>query len=126
MSKLSDAVINDGRLLEEKFKTSDGFISAGELDYNEFSSQLVRTVIYLQLKFSKDGVEDRYDKRKLDDFRMLARRFLTDLKDGTLTEASHRNASEQLKSIFPKQRILASSRKPISARTRLETTHAQF
>src|SRR3989344_4682778 len=116
MEKLSDSFINDGKLLDEKFKTSDGFISAGELDYREFSSPLVRTMVYLQLKLSKDGVEERYEKRKLDDFRALARRFLTELKDGTLTEESHHNASKQLKALFPRLKTPKSSGKKLKAK----------
>lgn len=111
MQKLSEAFLSDGRLLEEKFEAADGIISAGELDYNEFSSLLVRKVIYLQLELSKDGAEERYDKEKVDDFRGLARHFLTELKDGTLTQTSQCEVGRQLKIIFPKLHFPKTSRK---------------
>ena len=59
MEKLAETFLSDGRLLDEKFTAADGVISAGELDYKDFSSHLVRLVIYLQLEFSKDGADER-------------------------------------------------------------------
>lgn len=104
MQKLAESFLSDGRLLEEKFEAADGIIPAGELDYHEFSAPLVKWVVYCQFEFSKEGAEDRYDKEKVDGFRGVARHFLTELKDGTLTEAGKREASRHLKNIFPRMR----------------------
>lgn len=102
MEKLSQSFLSDGRLLSEKFDSADGDIRAGELSYEDFSSQLVRKVIYFQLELSKEKVRDRYDEKKLEKFRLLSRHFLMQLKDGTLTEADQREVSRELKAIFPR------------------------
>ncbi len=81
---------------------ADGVISAGDLDFREFSSKLVRKVVFLQLEFSAKGAEDRYGRHKIDDFGSIARHFLTELKDGTLTETSLREMNARLSAIFPK------------------------
>ncbi len=111
MEKLSESFLSDGRLLDQKFNEADGFISAGELGYHEFSSPLVRKIIYLQLKFSKEGVSERYDEKKVEKFRLLARRFLTQLKDGLLTEAGQRQVSKELKAIFPRHHTPKSTKR---------------
>ena len=114
MEKLSESFLSDGRLLNQKFDEADGFISAGELSYEEFSSQLVRKVIYFQLELSKEKVRDRYDEKKVEKFRLLARHFLAQLKDGLLTEAEQQQVSKQLKTIFPRFHTPKAARKNLS------------
>ncbi len=111
MEKLSESFLSDGRLLNQKFDEADGFISAGELSYQEFSSQLVRKVVYFQLELSKEKVRDRYDEKKVEKFRLLARHFLAQLKDGLLTEAEQKETSKQLKVIFPRFHTPKTTRK---------------
>ena len=114
MEKLSESFLSDGRLLDRKFNEADGLISAGELSYEEFSSQLVRKVIYFQLELSKEKVRDRYDEKKVEKFRLLARHFLAQLKDGLLTEVEQQQVSKQLKAIFPRFHTPKATRKPSS------------
>lgn len=102
MEKLSEAILNDGKLLQAKFVDADEMINAGELDYKDFTSRLVRKVIFLQKEFSKSDADDRYERNVLESFGGLARHFLTELKDGTLTQASERETSKKLNAIFPK------------------------
>jgi hypothetical protein len=102
VENLPEAIVSDGRLLEKKFDAADGVIDAGELDHREFSSELVRKVIYLQREFSSKEACARYDEEKVDGFRALARHFLTELKDGSLTSESTREVSRHLKNNFPK------------------------
>ncbi len=111
MEKLSESFLSDARLLDEKFNAADGMIRTGELSYLEFSSKLVRKVIYMQLTFSKPGAEERYDQKKVEQFRLIARHFLTQLKDGALTEADQQQVSKQLKAIFPRIRTPKATRK---------------
>ena len=65
MEKLSSSLQNDGRILEEQFMAADQLITAGELNYRDFSSPLVRRVIYLQFALSKDEVAERYENEKV-------------------------------------------------------------
>ncbi len=102
MPKQSDTILSDGRILGEKFDAADGIISAGELDYRDFSSPLVRKVVFLQNEFSQEARLEKYDGDKVQEFHTEARHFLTELKDGTLTESDSREFSKRLKAIFPK------------------------
>ncbi len=105
MENLPAAIVSDGLLLEKKFTAADGVIDAGELDHREFSSELVRKVIYLQREFSSAQTSPHYDEEKIDGFRGLARHFLTELKDGTLTTGGTNELSRHLKSNFPKLKM---------------------
>ncbi|HIH20829.1 TPA: hypothetical protein HA244_06180 [Candidatus Micrarchaeota archaeon] len=111
MDKLNEAVLSDGKLLEEKFKSADGIIYPGELDYRDYSSQLVRKILFLQLKFSKEGSGENYDSKKVDAFKALARQVLTEVMNGMLTEISQREASRKLKDLFPRLHTPKSSSK---------------
>ena len=111
MEKLAEATLSDGRLLEEKFKSADGIIYPGELDYRDFSSHLVRKVIYLQFRLSNDEAVEHYGEQKVGAFRVIARHFLTEIKDGLLTETGQREVSRQLKAIFPRLHLPKHSKK---------------
>lgn len=101
MQKLADSILTDGKLLSEKFKEAEGMISAGELDYKEFSSPVVRKVVFMQLELTKKGFHRLYGEREVETFRSTARHFLTGVKDGSITSADQREMSKQLKESFP-------------------------
>lgn len=102
MANLSQDILDDGKLLQTKFLEADEMIRAGELDFKDFSSRLVRKVIFLQKELSRKGADDCYERQVLEAFGGLARHFLTELKDGTLTQASEKEASKKLNAIFPR------------------------
>ncbi|GEM_PF-5550278 len=112
MAKVSDALIADGKTLAKIFSDSDELINAGELDFEDFSSPLAKKVIYLQKELSKaSGTPQNYDEKKVIDFRNRTKRFLTDLKDGTLTEHECTDLNKRIKSVFPKLKLPKATRK---------------
>ena len=104
MSKLSPSLQSDGRILEEKFTEADGLISAGELNYGDFSTPIVRKVVYLQNVFLQETITARYDDEKISEFRTMAKHFLTELKDGALTDFDRRQMGQNLNS-FPRLNV---------------------
>jgi len=112
MTKISAAMLDDGRTLENKFNDAEELIDAGDLNFTDFTSPLVRKVIYLQKELSKSsGRPQDYDERNVDDFRNRTKRFLTDLKDGAVTDGECREISKRMKATFPKFQLPKSIRK---------------
>lgn len=112
MARPSDALIEDGKTLHKKFSDADELIVAGELDYRDFSSPLAKRVVYLQRELSKSsGTPENYDEKKVADFRNRTKRFLTDLKDGSLTDSDCRDLNRRIKAGFPKLKLPKSARK---------------
>lgn len=106
MAKPSDALVEDGKTLQKKFSDADELIVAGELDFRDFSSPLAKRVIYLQRELSKSaGTPENYDEKKVADFRNRTKRFLTDLKDGSLTDSECKDINRKMKADFPKLKL---------------------
>lgn len=110
MATISEALVQDGKTLHKIFTDADELIVAGELNYNDFSSPLARKVIFLQHELSVKGSFENKDENKAADFRSRTKRFLTELKDGSLTEADCAELSRRLKHAFPKL-VLPKARK---------------
>ncbi len=107
MKDLSDAVLADGQLLQKKYLEADGVIDAGELNYKEFACPTVRKVIYLQREFSAHDAEERYDPKEIEGFRGMAKHFLTEVKDKTMTATGLQNFARELRYNFPKLKVPA-------------------
>lgn len=102
---VSETVLQDGKKLQAIFAAAEGIINAGELDYRSFASPTVRKAVFLQLELSKPEAVTRYGRDVTEAFRKKTKRFLTDLKDGTLTAESQRMLEKEIKAQFPKLAI---------------------
>ncbi len=101
MALLSGELLEDGQILDRKFSDAEELISIGELDHQDFSSPLARKVIFLQGELVRERRTKRFEQRKVDDFMLLTRRFLSGLKDGKLTEQDCKVLDKRIKAAFP-------------------------
>ncbi len=106
MVKLSEAVMSDARLLETKFQAADQLIMVGDLDYRDFKSPIVRKAVQMQHEYSTKAAKDTYDRDSLAATMSLIKQFLTELKNGGLTEASRHAYAVQLRAATPKERTM--------------------
>ena len=111
MATVSDEMLQDGKTLERIFREADELISAGELDFRDFSSPLARKVIFLQHELSTKGSPESLDERKALDFRNRTKRFLTGLKDGSLTKHECSELARKIKHAYPKMSLPKGAKK---------------
>ncbi len=102
VNTVSDAVAKDGKRLQEIFSVAEGIVNAGELNYKDFATPSIRKAVFLQLELSKPEATVLYGRDKTEEFRKKVKRFLTDLKDGNLSEQAQRAFSKEVKNGFPK------------------------